>query len=166
MKTNSPVPLRLAALAALAVGGLFLVPGAGGLVVLVALPLPVVLMALGARHAGAPRWLGAFFALLALWLEAVAVALLMLRGEVAGSSWIGGLPAALAVQIYGLCLIPLPLVALAYALAFTDDGRNDSASTETETTETATTETVSPDPASPDPTSAGPEDPDRAEPAG
>ena len=40
------------------------------------------------------------------------------RGHVLDGPWIGGLPMGAAVQLYGLWLTPLLLVALVYALTF------------------------------------------------
>lgn len=55
---------------------------------------------------------------LLLFLEACAVGMLLLRGRVLDGAWFGGLPLSAAVQLYGLWLVPLLLVALAYGLTF------------------------------------------------
>jgi len=55
---------------------------------------------------------------LLVFLEGCAVGMLLLRGQVLDGPWFGGLPAAAAVQLYGLWLVPLFLVALVYALTF------------------------------------------------
>ena len=44
--------------------------------------------------------------------------MLLFRGQVLDGPWFGGLPAATAIQLYGLWLTPLLLVALVYALTF------------------------------------------------
>jgi hypothetical protein len=41
-----------------------------------------------------------------------------LRGQVEEGPWLLGLPIAAAIQLYGIGLLPLPLVCLAYALSF------------------------------------------------
>ncbi len=46
------------------------------------------------------------------------IAMLVLRGSVLTAPWFGGLPLAAAVQFYGLFLLPLGLVAFAYAWTF------------------------------------------------
>ena len=55
---------------------------------------------------------------LLLFLEACAIGMLVLRGRVLDGPWFGGLPLAAAIQLYGLWLVPLLLVALAYGLTF------------------------------------------------
>ncbi|MCU0235317.1 MAG: hypothetical protein MUE90_14955, partial [Thermoanaerobaculales bacterium] len=62
--------------------------------------------------------LGPPLALLLVLLEASVAGMLLLRGRVADGPWIGGLPAAAALMVYGLWLAPLVVVALAYALCF------------------------------------------------
>ncbi len=44
--------------------------------------------------------------------------MLLLRGRVLEAPWAAGLPLAAAIQLYGMWLAPLALVALAYALTF------------------------------------------------
>ena len=56
--------------------------------------------------------------LLGVFLEACAVGMLLLRNHVVDAPWIGGLPMAAAIQLYGLWLGPLLLVTLVYALSF------------------------------------------------
>ncbi|MCG8462120.1 MAG: hypothetical protein MI919_38035, partial [Holophagales bacterium] len=55
---------------------------------------------------------------LAVVLPAVMVALLMLRGQGLDGPWWGGLPAAVAVLLYGLFLLPLVISSLGYAWTF------------------------------------------------
>ena len=79
---------------------------------------PVALIALGAQRQGSLGPLLWPLAALLLFLEAAFVAMLALRGGVLTSPWLGGLPLASAVQLYGLFLLPLALVSLAYAWTF------------------------------------------------
>ncbi|MEE8524476.1 MAG: hypothetical protein V3T72_11135 [Thermoanaerobaculia bacterium] len=86
---------------------------------LLAVAFPVALIALGAS--GRRRQLGPLvggLAVLALLLEGFVVVMLVLRGQVLDGPWVGGLPLATAVQVYGLFLTPLLLVSLLYALTF------------------------------------------------
>ena len=85
---------------------------------LLAMAFPVALMALGAQRGGS---LGPLFwplATLLLILEADVVAMLALAGSVQNAPWVGGLPLAMAVPLYGLFLLPQALVCLAYAWTF------------------------------------------------
>ncbi len=84
---------------------------------LLAAAFPVALAVLGAGR-GRPGRLLVPLAVLALILEACVVAMLVLRGRVPDAPWLGGLPLAAAVQVYGLFLLPLALVSLAYAFTF------------------------------------------------
>ncbi len=79
---------------------------------------PVALIALGAQRHGSLGPLLWPLAVLLLILEAAIVTMLALRGGVLTSPWFGGLPLAAAVQFYGLFLLPLVLVSLAYAWTF------------------------------------------------
>ena len=116
---------KRAALAFLAVSSplillAFLVGTAAGevLFAVLAVAFPVALIALGGQRRGLlGRLLWALVALLAI-LEACVVAMLALRGQVLAAPWIGGLPLATAVQVYGLFLLPLLLVSFAYASTF------------------------------------------------
>ncbi len=85
---------------------------------LLAMAFPVALIALGAQRRGSLGPLLWPLAALALVLEGCIVAMLMLRGQVLAASWFGGLPLAAAVQFYGLFLLPLFIVSLAYAWTF------------------------------------------------
>ena len=89
---------------------------------LLGMAFPVALIVLGAHRRGrlGPlRWpLGA----LVLILEGCVAAMLALRGHILDAPWLGGLPLATAVQVYGLFLSPLLLVSLAYAWTFDDSG--------------------------------------------
>ncbi len=51
-------------------------------------------------------------------LEACLVGMLAFGGEIAEGPWLLGLPAATAVQLYGLILVPLAVIAVGYALTF------------------------------------------------
>ena len=55
---------------------------------------------------------------LLLVVELAVVGMLVLRGEGVDGPWFLGLPLATAIQVYGLFLLPLPLVSFAYALTF------------------------------------------------
>lgn len=79
---------------------------------------PVALIALGAQRRGSLGPLLWPLVALLLILEAAFVVMLALRGGVLTSPWVGGLPLATAVQFYGLFLLPLVLVSLAYAWTF------------------------------------------------
>lgn len=83
-----------------------------------AMAYPVALIAMAVARHGELGPLAVPLGLLLLILEGCALAMLLLRGRVMDAPWIGGLPAAAAVQLYGLWLLPLVLVALAYALSF------------------------------------------------
>lgn len=135
--SRSRLTLLLALLSLLLTGSL-MVPGVPSAVVfpLVAVAFPVALIALGAvpsGRAGAPsprrgpdlRLAGVLVALVAI-LELSAAAVLALSGTPAdGTATVAGLPpATLAaiVQLAGLWLLPLPLVALGYAWTFDRSG--------------------------------------------
>lgn len=122
-------PVRNAALAFLAAGSCVLLLGAvwphpatevASLVTVAA--FPVALMALGASRKGALGPLRLPLGVLLVLLEAGMLAMLSLRGSVAEAVWLGGLPLATAIQLYGIGLLPLPLVCLAYALSFDSFG--------------------------------------------
>ncbi len=86
--------------------------------VLLVMAFPVALIALAVARNGklGPLWLP--LAALTLILEACGVAMLLLRGQILEAPWFAGFPVAAAIQIYGLWLGPLLLVALAYGLTF------------------------------------------------
>lgn len=93
---------------------------------LLAVGFPVILMVVGATDRqgslGSVVWpIGVLF----LSLEACLIAMLALRGEVDSGAWLLGLPAAAAVQLFGIFLAPLALVALGYALTFGSFDVND-----------------------------------------
>jgi hypothetical protein len=116
---------RRLALAFLAVASpvtlvLFTLPGplAESLFAVLVMAYPVALIVLAVARNGRLGPLA--FPLLALlvFFEACVVAMLVLRGQVLTAPWFGGLPLAAAIQLYGLWLAPLFLVALAYAVTF------------------------------------------------
>jgi len=118
------VPRRLAA-AFLAIASpivlvLCVVPGAiaewSFALLVAAYPVALILFAVGGRRRLGILGLG--LAGLQVLLEASVIVLLLLRGRVVDGPWVVGLPAAAVVQVVGLCLIPLPLVGLLYALTF------------------------------------------------
>lgn len=106
-----------------------LVPGLEVVFALLVPLVPVALLALGAfrfDESGprASRGEAARLAValgLAAWLEAVVVTMLVLRGSTDPGPWILGLPAAMAVQVYGLLVVPLPLLVFADAALFWRD---------------------------------------------
>lgn len=79
-------------------------------------PVALIVVAVGRRDGVGPLALP-LLALL-IFLEACAIGMLLLRGHVTDAPWFGGLPLAAAIQLYGLFLTPLLLVALTYALTF------------------------------------------------
>jgi uncharacterized membrane protein len=118
------VPRRLAA-AFLAIASpivlvLCVVPGAiaewSFALLVAAYPVALILFAVGGRRRLGVLGLG-LIGLLIL-LESSVIVLLLLRGRVVDGPWVVGLPAAAVVQVVGLCLIPLPLVGLLYAMNF------------------------------------------------
>lgn len=99
----------------------FFVEGAAGAVILAAAAgvMPVALIAVGAARGGLlGRPLGWSLAGLLLLLEGGLMGILALRGQVLEAPWVGGLPLAAALQLYGIGLAPAVLVVLAYALTF------------------------------------------------
>ncbi len=98
----------------------FVIPGpaASAFFAALAMAFPVALIALAVARDGRLGGLGPPLALLLVLLEASVAGMLLLRGRVADGPWIGGLPAAAALMVYGLWLAPLVVVALAHALCF------------------------------------------------
>ena len=86
---------------------------------------PVAMIVVAVARRGRLGPLALPLLLLLVFLEACAVAMLVLRGNVLNGPWFGGLPGAAAVQLYGLFVAPLLLVALAYALTFDRFGVNE-----------------------------------------
>lgn len=84
----------------------------------VACVFPIALMLLGVSRrgrAGAAVWpIGGLGILLGL----VMVGLFHWRGQVIEGPWWGGLPAATALQLYGIFLLPLFITSFAYAWTF------------------------------------------------
>ncbi len=108
------------ALASPAVLVLFFIAGFFGELVFTVLVAgyPVALIVIGVSGRGSLGPLRLPLVCLLLVLEGCAVTLLLLKGQGIDGPWIGGLPLAAAVQLYGLWLLPLPLVTLTYALTF------------------------------------------------
>ncbi|MEE4271756.1 MAG: hypothetical protein V2I67_08780 [Thermoanaerobaculales bacterium] len=79
---------------------------------------PVALIAVAVGRRGGLGPLAIPLLILLLFLEACTVGMLLLRGRVLDGPWFGGLPLAAAIQLYGVFLTPLLLVALTYALTF------------------------------------------------
>jgi hypothetical protein len=93
---------------------------------LLAVLFPVVLIVVGATRKGRLGPTAAPLACLAVILVSCVVGMLILRGRTVDGPWFGGLPLAAALQIYGVWLGPLGLVALAYALTFDGFGLRES----------------------------------------
>lgn len=79
---------------------------------------PVALMVLGAARKGRLGPITLPLVVVAVLLEGGLVAMLLLRGRVAEGPWIGGLPLAANVLIYGMWIVPFAIVALTYALTY------------------------------------------------
>jgi len=86
--------------------------------VLLVMAFPAALITLAVARNGKLGPLLAPLAVLTLMLEGCGVAMLLLRGQVLDGPWFGGFPVGTAIQVYGLWLGPLLLVALAYGLTF------------------------------------------------
>ncbi|RLE26967.1 MAG: hypothetical protein DRJ65_04250 [Acidobacteria bacterium] len=85
--------------------------------ILLVMAFPAALITLAvARHGLGP--LKVPLAGLIIILEVGGVTMLVLRGQVLEGPWFGAFPVAASIQIYGLWLGPLLLVALAYGLTF------------------------------------------------
>jgi hypothetical protein len=93
-------------------------PFAEALFALLVMGYPVALISVAVARQGRLGPLGLPLLGLLIFLEACSVGMLLLRGRVLDGPWIGGLPLAAAIQLYGLWLAPLVLVALVYALTF------------------------------------------------
>jgi hypothetical protein len=93
-------------------------PSAGALFAVLVMAYPVALIVVAVASKGRLGPVGLPLIGLLLFLEACAVGMFVLRGRVLDGPWFGGLPLAAAIQLYGLWLVPLLLVALAYALTF------------------------------------------------
>jgi len=91
----------------------------GATVSLLLMPVfPLALIVLGASRRG---HLGSLFLpLLAvgILLEGGLIAMWLLRGRVLSAPWVGGLPLAASVLIYGMWIVPFVIVVLTYALTF------------------------------------------------
>lgn len=85
---------------------------------LLAVAFPVGLIAVGAARGGRLGPLAWPLGLLLVVLEGAMLGMVALRGRVMELPWVGGLPLVAAIQLYGMWLAPLALVALAYALTF------------------------------------------------
>jgi len=79
---------------------------------------PVALIVVAVARNGRLGPLAVPMLTLLVFLEACTAGMLLLRGRVLDAPWLGGLPLAAAIQLYGLWLAPLLLVALVYALTF------------------------------------------------
>lgn len=99
---------------------MFLVPlpFGEGLFAIAASIFPVALMALGASRGGRVGPVAWPLTALLVLLLLVMAGLFALRGQVDGGTWWGGLPAAAAVQLYGLFVLPLFISSIGYARTF------------------------------------------------
>jgi hypothetical protein len=93
-------------------------PGADVLFTLLVMAYPAALIVIAVSREGRVGPIGSVLMILLIMLEAGAVGMLVLRGNIHAAPWIAGLPLAAAIQLYGLGLAPLLLVALGYALTF------------------------------------------------
>jgi hypothetical protein len=93
----------------------------GALVVLFPLPL----MALGALRRGRLGTLVPVLLLLGVLLEGGFLGMLLLAGRVSEAAWVAGLPAATALLLTSVWLVPLVIVSLAYGLTFPQLGIRD-----------------------------------------
>ncbi len=84
----------------------------------VATAYPFALMALGALRGGRLGKATLPIGLLLVIIELSLVLMLVFRGQVLDGPWVGGLPLAAAVQIYGIFLLPLAVTALGFGLTF------------------------------------------------
>lgn len=96
-------------------------PYADALFAVVAVAFPALLMFLGTSVRGERGRSQAWVILgLVVLLESCVFGMLALRGTVTSGGWVLGLPTVTALQIYGMCLLPLALVALGFAVTFAD----------------------------------------------
>lgn len=86
--------------------------------VLLVMAFPSALIALAVARDGKVGPLMVPLVALTFILEAGGIVMLLLRGQVIDGPWFGGFPGGTAIQIYGLWLGPLLLVALAYGWTF------------------------------------------------
>ena len=93
-------------------------PAAQVLFALLVMAYPVALIAVAVCREDGLGPLGIPLFLLLIFLEACAIGMLVFRGRVLDGPWVGGLPLAAAIQLYGVFFGPLLLVALVYALTF------------------------------------------------
>ncbi|MDY7093660.1 MAG: hypothetical protein SX243_11880 [Acidobacteriota bacterium] len=112
----------MAALAVLSAGILaaMLLGGPAGQVLFGALVVlfPLPLMALGALRRGQLGRLVPVLVLLGILLEGGFLGMLALAGRVSQAPWIAGFPAAAALLLTSVWLVPLVIVSLAYGLTF------------------------------------------------
>lgn len=93
-------------------------PIAETLFALLVMGYPVALIVVAVARQGRVGRLGLPLLCLLILLETSAVGMIALRNRVLDGPWFGGLPLAAAIQLYGVWLAPLVLVALVYALTF------------------------------------------------
>ena len=113
--------LAFLAVAALLVLLFCLAAGWGGSAIgftLLAAAFPFALMVLGALRGDRLGAAALPIALLLVMVELSLVGMLLLRGRAPEGPWLGGLPLAAALQVYGIFLLPLAVTALGFALTF------------------------------------------------
>lgn len=79
---------------------------------------PVALAILGATRGGRLGPLRVPLLALFVILESCVFGMFVFRGRLEELPWVGGLPLAAAIQLYGMWLLPLALVTITYALTF------------------------------------------------
>lgn len=117
---NRRLVLPLIGLAAplLVLTSLWRLPGGEMLFAALSVLFPVALMALGAQRRGTTGPTTLPLLLLGGLLLVVVVGLFAFRGRIEDGPWWGGLPAAAALQIYGLFVLPFLVSSLGYARTF------------------------------------------------
>ena len=84
----------------------------------VAAAFPFALMALGAARRGRLGRAAVPIAVAFVLVELAMLGMLALRGRVLEGPWLAGLPLAAALQLYGIFLLPLAVIALGFGLTF------------------------------------------------
>lgn len=121
----TPPKIHRLALAAITLASLLLlvacvvpIPGGGVLFALLAAAFPVAMCAIGAARGGRLGPLAWPLAVLLVVYLGCVGAMLALRGRVLDGPWLGGLPLAATLELWGLFLLPMFFVAVVYGLTF------------------------------------------------
>ena len=93
-------------------------PGGGVLFALLAAAFPVAMCTIGAARRGRLGPLAWPLAVLLVIYVACVATMLALRGRVLDGPWLGGLPLAATLELWGLFLLPMFFVAVVYGLTF------------------------------------------------